>query len=409
MSFFYSGDTSIGLTSIYMKLVGLWMVANGVEKRIRNITLIYTLSMLIFAVAVMVVDMCYSCGDFSACVFAVCTVLSSIVPFIKIIILYIHKDEFFHLILYLERNFLHADYNDYERKILFGCKRQCTILICLSTLLTQFTVICYIIKPIIANISRNETENRVLPFNLWVDLPLTVTPYYEITFCIQTLSAYHVGVSFFCFDNCLCIINLHTASQFRILQYRLANMPDLKCEGKQQIEKSSSSNYSDNCYILFKKYTRQHQALLAYCEIIEKVFTEIILAELLTFSLFICLDGFQVLMPGASLTTRFIFSFHLIACLCQLLMLTYSCDRIIQESANVRIAVYNGPWVNLPLTTSGMQFRKDLIFFIMRSSEACCLTAKGFVTVSLETYTKVLSTAVSYFTLLSQSEEASRL
>ncbi|KAK1137079.1 hypothetical protein K0M31_001606 [Melipona bicolor] len=38
-----------------------------------------------------------------------------------------------------------------------------------------------------ANIGRNETD-RVLPFNMWIDLPLTTTPYYEITFVLQVLS-----------------------------------------------------------------------------------------------------------------------------------------------------------------------------------------------------------------------------
>lgn len=41
-----------------------------------------------------------------------------------------------------------------------------------------------------ANISRNASD-RILPFNMWVDLPLTVTPYYEITFVLQVLSFHH--------------------------------------------------------------------------------------------------------------------------------------------------------------------------------------------------------------------------
>lgn len=37
-----------------------------------------------------------------------------------------------------------------------------------------------------ANIGRNESD-RVLPFNIWIDLPLTITPYYEITFFLEVL------------------------------------------------------------------------------------------------------------------------------------------------------------------------------------------------------------------------------
>lgn len=35
-----------------------------------------------------------------------------------------------------------------------------------------------------ANIGRNKSD-RVLPFKMWIDLPLSETPYYEIMFVVQ--------------------------------------------------------------------------------------------------------------------------------------------------------------------------------------------------------------------------------
>lgn len=40
-----------------------------------------------------------------------------------------------------------------------------------------------------ANIGNNGSE-RLLPFKMWVDLPLTVTPYYEIMFAIEVLQIF---------------------------------------------------------------------------------------------------------------------------------------------------------------------------------------------------------------------------
>ena len=54
--------------------------------------------------------------------------------------------------------------------------------------------------------------------------------------------------------------------------------------------------FADECYAIFKKYIRQHQALIAYCEKLEEVFNWIILEQVLMFSLLICLDGYQVLL-----------------------------------------------------------------------------------------------------------------
>nr|XP_033340147.1 odorant receptor Or2-like [Megalopta genalis] len=87
----------------------------------------------------------------------------------------------------------------------------------------------------------------------------------------------------------------------------------------------------------------------------------------------------------------------------QLLMFTYSCDGLIQQSLNVATAVYSAPWTYLPMNKYGKMLRKDVVLVIQRSRVPCCLTAKGFFPVSLETYTKVWSTAASYFTLLTQT------
>ncbi|CAL7937530.1 unnamed protein product [Xylocopa violacea] len=421
-----SNDVSIGITSVFMKLVGLWMASDRAEQRVRDCTFIYTLVAILFAVWVQVRGIYYSWGDFSACIFNACNILSTAVPLFKIIVLFVHRKDFFRLILYIQEKFLQAEYDDYERKIVMDCKRKCTFFVCLLMFSTKGTLICYIINPLsqidcmldtrkngvsisllITNIGKNESD-RELPFNMWID-SLTLSPYFELAFVVQTLSLYHIGVSYFCFDNFLCIMNLHVASQFRILQYRMAKMADLMSRGKREKDEKlamSSSSFARKSYVMFKQHVRQHQTLIAYCEKLEKVFNLIVLVQVLTFSLLICLDGYQVLTPEFPTRRRLIFTFHLSAALSQLLMFTYSCDCIIRESMSVALAVYSGPWPLLPATTSGRMMRKDLTLVIMRSGSPCCLTARGFFVVSLETYTGVLSTAVSYFTLLKHRGEA---
>lgn len=98
------------------------------------------------------------------------------------------------------------------------------------------------------------------------------------------------------------------------------------------------------------------------------------------------------LQADASTSIRVIFICHILACLCQLLMFTYSCDCIIRESGSIATAAYKGPWLVLPMSTSGRMMRKDLTLIILRSHIPCCLTGKGFFVVSLETYTSVSNT-----------------
>ncbi|XP_033362101.1 odorant receptor 13a-like [Bombus vosnesenskii] len=405
MRFLKSHDISISLTSTFMKLVGLWTSKNQSERRVRLITQIYTFAIILFALWLELTDIYYSFGDLSTCLYNVCNILAVLMPLLKMTVLLAHKQELFHLITYTQRKFWHENYDEYEKRIYIDCKRKCTVFVCFVIFTTKATLICYALSPIIENIGRNESAREFL-FNMWIDLPLTMSPYYEMTFMLQLLTLYHIGVGYFCFDNLLCVMNLHLATQFQILQYKMSRMTDLTNKEKgetnpQLFSGSSTKKY----YTVFKKYVQQHQALISYCGKLESVFNLPVLAQVLTFSLVMCLDGYQILMPGAPARTRFIFSFQLIACLCQLLMFTYSCDCIMQESTSVALAVYKGPWSFLPATESGMMMRKDLILVTIRSGVPCCITGYGFFVVSLETYTRVLSTAVSYFTLLRQTTQ----
>ncbi|XP_076678403.1 odorant receptor 13a-like [Andrena cerasifolii] len=199
----------------------------------------------------------------------------------------------------------------------------------------------------------------------------------------------------------MCIINLHLASQFRILQYRLTNMHVVTNHEKQM--ESASKDPAKNAvtyYAMFKRCVKQHQMLIEFSYHLERVFTLIVLGQVLLFSILMCLDGYLVLMDDAPTTKRLIFVFHITGCMCQLLMFTYSCDCLVQESTAVASAVYSAPWSLLSMSKDGKELRKDMVLVIMRSRVPCCLTASGFFIVSLETYTRVLSTAVSYFTLL---------
>lgn len=108
------------------------------------------------------------------------------------------------------------------------------------------------------------------------------------------LAIYQLGVCYFCFDNFLFMMNIHTTTQFRILRHRLMNI-DITSEEEHDLKGRISSS-TEKCYITFKSYVRQHQDLIAYCENLEEVFSLIVLGQVLIFSLLICLDGCQVLL-----------------------------------------------------------------------------------------------------------------
>ncbi|CAD1471809.1 unnamed protein product [Heterotrigona itama] len=214
--------------------------------------------------------------------------------------------------------------------------------------------------------------------------------YYRSNLCFfQIVVLCYVGVCYFCFDNIFCIMAIHLTGQFRILQYRFSEMCDIENRMSEKDEKSMQTRHVYRIYETFKKYVRQHQALINYCKELENVYTMITLGQVLVFSILICLFGYQVLLAKASAARRSIFVFLLIGAMSLLFMFTYSCDGVIEHSDNVATGSYSALWTIMPIDKYGKMLRNGTVMVIKRSRRVCCLTAYGFFPVSLETYTTV--------------------
>lgn len=124
----------------------------------------------------------------------------------------------------------------------------------------------------------------------------------------QVVFVYHVCVCYHCFDSLLCILNLHTAGQFRILQYRFANTCD---EERERHDEKSVRSFHE--YSKLKAYIRQHQALIEYCRKLEQVFNSIVFGQVLLFSLLMCLDGYLILMVYFPILPKYITTSRYIA------------------------------------------------------------------------------------------------
>ncbi|KAG7190905.1 hypothetical protein KM043_006965 [Ampulex compressa] len=383
-------DLSITVASFFMKFSGIWLADNPTEQRRRNFALYYSVAAFLLAVYVESHELHQSMDDFSEMIYVACGTFTLLMALFKILVLYVHRTDFLNLILYTQKNFWHTNYDAYECKILAECKKKCTFFVCSFTTLSQGTIISYIVNPVVDNLGRNATDRR-LPFPIDINLPLSVTPYFEITFCLQILALYHVGICYLCFDNLLCIINLHTAGQFRILQYGLTKLchASPECVDNDEYSKMSPDRRAYECYKSFKTRVQQHQGLIAYCKRLEKIFTFIVLGQVSISSVLMCLVGYEIVVADISITRRLIFIFHITGSVCGLMMFTYSCDGLIQQSGNVATAAYSCPWTSLPATQAGDEIRKDLMMIILRSQRPCCLTGCGFFPVSLQTYTTV--------------------
>ncbi|XP_076632184.1 uncharacterized protein LOC143347142 [Colletes latitarsis] len=380
-------DSAVKLTAFFMKGIGLWSADNDVEQRQRNFALGYTIWATVFGSIIEIRDLYYSREDIDTFLYVICNVLCLTLINCKFFLTLARRMEFIDLLTYVRDRFWNNSYYHQEAEIITQCRKTSIFFVAFVTITAHGPFCCYMAAPIIANIGKNESD-RILPFNMWVDLPITITPYFEILFFLQAIALYPLVVCYFCFDNIICIMCMQLSGQFRILQYRLTTLYQAE-EEKKDVNANISVTYrADQSYEKLKNCVRQHQMLIDCCARLENVFTFMILAQVVIFSVLICFTGFQLLSETTTIARRCNFAFITIASSIMLLMFTYSCHGLVDQSDNVGIAAYSALWAHMPMNRAGKMIRNDLSMVIIRSRKYCCVTANGFFPIALETFTK---------------------
>ncbi|XP_061729085.1 putative odorant receptor 92a [Cydia pomonella] len=152
----------------------------------------------------------------------------------------------------------------------------------------------------------------------------------------------------------------------------------------------------------FKKLAVRHDGIMQSVIQLESIYTKSTLFNFVTSSFLICLTGFNVTALGDIGFMLSFFSFLLMS-LMQIYLLCFYGDMIMTSSMEVSNAMYNSKWY-----TVNAKVAKHLYVVQMRAQKPSKLTAYSYADVNLKAFTKILSTAWSYFALLKTMESPTR-
>ncbi|XP_070160253.1 odorant receptor 13a-like isoform X2 [Polyergus mexicanus] len=335
---------SIRLARILMKLIGYWPAESKREKKFLNGLLVYTLFAVALALWIEATELYLGTGDFYAITYTLCTATPVIIILLKLSFFLRHREEMLGMLKYTEDNFWYVQYDAYGSRILERIDRKGIILLFTFTFFVQGAVFTYMLAPIIG------------------------------------------------------LLNMHTAGQFKMLQHRLETI-------FQNIERKDSVEFFDGKreHQVFEEIIECvtiHRKLIWYSERMEYFFMYTTLAQLLVSSVLLCVSGLQIFLGhNMTIVRRMIFVAHAIACFFQLFLVTCTSNDLIDESRAIGDAAYNANWQVLS-HDNNKGVRNAVLMIMIRAMRPCSISAGGFFPVSLETFMTVLSTAVSYFTLL---------
>ncbi|XP_026330951.1 odorant receptor 4-like [Hyposmocoma kahamanoa] len=187
----------------------------------------------------------------------------------------------------------------------------------------------------------------------------------------------------------ICCTFIHV--QFKLLQQEIqGSIPEsLPYDGREGFGREVDEALT----LKIAKLVTWHQDIIKAVGLVEKINSKTTLFNFLCSSFLICLTGFTVTEIDGMYVVSFVTFLGI--CFFQIFFLCLFGDLIEQSSAEVSNAVYESKW-NL----TSIQHSKELYIIMMRAQKSCKLTAYGFAEVNLTAFTKIMNTAMSYFTLL---------
>ncbi|KAL6267443.1 hypothetical protein P5V15_000519 [Pogonomyrmex californicus] len=262
------------------------------------------------------------------------------------------------------------------------------------TILTQVMVTIYIVLRIsmIAKFPRNDTARPML-YTAYFPFDITRSPIFELICVCQILSAYSATVSYTGSDSFISMLVLHTCGQFQNLHDRLKNLAN--DTGGIKTSKEFKSE--------LKQIVKRHEHLNWFAKTIEESFNMVLLIQMLSCTIQLCFQGFQVFRilimeeENGSVTFQLIFLvIFVIFILVHLYIYCYVGENLIVQSTEMGFSAYESNWFNV----AGKEARN--LLFIMRRSAArpLCVTAGKFSIFSLQMFSTIVRTSLGYLSVL---------
>ncbi|KAL0821159.1 hypothetical protein ABMA28_005778 [Loxostege sticticalis] len=191
---------------------------------------------------------------------------------------------------------------------------------------------------------------------------------------------YSISCGFICVlyfttvDALYCVLTSHICKNFAIISNEI-----------QGINASNVGNLKD--------LVRNHQYVLKLSEDLEEIFRLPNLFNVLVGSLEICALGFNLTM--GSITEKPKSFLFLSSVLLQILFMSVFGENLIRESRKIGDAAFCSKWYDIDMSS-----KKTILIIMTRCRKQQQLTAYKFSVISYGSFTKIISTSWSYFTIL---------
>nr|AZQ24926.1 odorant receptor [Aphidius gifuensis] len=241
-----------------------------------------------------------------------------------------------------------------------------------------------------SNDNQNSTIKFNLPFVASYPKIFYESPIFEMIYLSQLLATSTCGIIILGTDTLIATAIFHTCGHFVILKKNLEKLvisPIKNIDNSKKIDKE------------FNLIIKHHQTIIRFSQRIENIFSPMMLVQVIASSIIICLVGFQVNSTFSEGDGLAEYLSYLLMALFQLLIFCWPGDELINKSKMISQAAYSTNWY-----FASDNVKKKIRFMVFRGQKPCFLSAGKFSYLNLEYFSTILSTSVSYFTLLRKTQ-----
>ncbi|XP_050454212.1 odorant receptor 13a-like [Cataglyphis hispanica] len=220
--------------------------------------------------------------------------------------------------------------------------------------------------------------------------------YFYFIFCHMLITALICMTGLIAHDCMFFIYIEHVCGLFEVVGFKFKNTLD-----KRDIARSNLIHCPDNSYhknIAFSVHA--HREALQFAKLIENAFSVPFAIQLMISTMSISVSLLQFSMQLNDLMEAIRYFVYILAQLFHLFCFSFQGKKLIDHSIEICDKIYNNAWYEIPVKE-----QKLLLFTMRKSTEASTLTACKIYVYSLQNFTMVLQSAMSYFTVLASFSE----
>ncbi|XP_039302506.1 odorant receptor 13a-like [Solenopsis invicta] len=189
----------------------------------------------------------------------------------------------------------------------------------------------------------------------------------------------------------------HICGLFAVVGFRFEHVSYIRNNTDKDLIYCSNDKYYKNV----ASSIHAHQQILQFAKLLENTFMIAFTVQLLiiTIGLSVALLQLSAQLHDLPEATRYVVM--VIAELLHLFCLSYQGQQLINHSLETCVKIFRSSWFNIPVKE-----QKLLLFAMKKSMEPNVVTAGKLYVFSLQSFTRVVQSSVSYFTLLSSLDES---